>query len=227
MTNPTPLILLHGALGSRDQMAPLQQLLATHRDVHILNLHGHGGEPIPAQGYRMSDIVAQVVQTLQSQFTEPVDIFGYSMGGYAAAVVAAHHPGLIRSLVTLGTKWAWSPEIAAGELRMLDPSLMQEKAPALIALISARHAPQSWSDVVAATRFLLEDLGHQPLLTKETLQQINIPVTILRGEADRMVSQEESMHTAGLIPHATYAELPGQKHPFEQVDLQHLPSYLA
>ena len=101
MTNPTPLLLLHGALGSMDQMAPLQQLLATRRDVHILNLHGHGGEPILVQGYRMSDIVAQVVQTIQSQFPQPVDIFGYSMGGYAAAVVAAHHPGLIRSLVTL------------------------------------------------------------------------------------------------------------------------------
>ena len=42
-----------------------------------------------------------------------------------------------------------------------------------------------------------------------------------------LVSQEESLNAAGMIPHATYAELPGQKHPFEQVDLLCLPSYLA
>ncbi len=227
MTELTPLLLLHGALGSRDQMAPLAGLLAGHRTVYALNLYGHGGEALPRHGLRMEDVAGQLMHIIKTQFSQPVDVFGYSMGGYAAAAVAARHPGLIRSLVTLGTKWTWSPEIATGELRMLDPAIMLEKAPALVSLISARHQPQTWEDIVEATCFLLDELGRHPLLGEDELSHIDIPVRILRGEADRMVSQEESLLAAGFLPQATCVELPGQKHPFELIDLQLLLPFLA
>lgn len=227
MSVSPPLLLLHGALASGAQMEPLVQLLRPGRDVHVIDFPGHGGKPIPTRGLRMQNLADELIRFILGRFEEPIDIFGYSMGGYVATIVAANHPGRIRSLVTLGTKWTWSPEIAAGELRMLDPVMISEKAPALADLIARRHAPHSWETIVEATRLMLDDLGKNPILTDESLSKIGIPVTILRGEADRMVSEQESRYAAGKMVQANYFELPAQKHPFEQLDLQLLFPFLA
>lgn len=219
---PLPRVLLHGALGSAAQMKPLAERLSLNGPVHTWDFPGHGGGPVPEDGYDMAFLAECLAGYLEGAFNGPVPVFGYSMGGYVAAAVAARFPGRIASLVTLGTKWEWDPLIADQECKMLDPDVLEAKAPALVTLIGERHAPNSWRQVIHATSAMLRRLGHQPLLTPDILSGIRIPVTILRGEADRMVTASESRAVADSIPHARYFELPGQKHPFEQTDLNAL-----
>lgn len=45
------LILLHGALGSKDQLQPLATALERHFQVHIFNFSGHGGRPFPDKNF--------------------------------------------------------------------------------------------------------------------------------------------------------------------------------
>ncbi|MBK8706376.1 MAG: hypothetical protein IPN33_24315 [Saprospiraceae bacterium] len=42
----TSLILLHGAIGSKDQLAALKNLLSSHYEVYDLNFSGHGSKPV-------------------------------------------------------------------------------------------------------------------------------------------------------------------------------------
>ena len=55
-----PLLLLHGAIASKDQMAPLQNSLSDQYDVHSLSFSGHGGNALPNQLWNM-DLYAQDV----------------------------------------------------------------------------------------------------------------------------------------------------------------------
>jgi pimeloyl-ACP methyl ester carboxylesterase len=215
-----PCLLLHGALGSADQVADLASGLGDSFEVYRYNFPGHGGLPIPAGGLDMGLMRDALVAFLEQNFHEPVWVFGYSMGGYVAMSVASTRPELIRGLITLGTKWEWSPEIAAKEVKMLDPAIMAEKVPALVELLKERHAPTDWLEVVEATAKMLKQLGAQPLFNEADLKGINMPIIILRGSADRMVSDDESIKVVNLVRHGQYAELPDQKHPFEQVNLE-------
>jgi hypothetical protein len=51
-------------------------------------------------------------------------------------------------------------------------------------------------------------------------------VRIGLGEADNMVTSEESKAVAGWLPKGTFEVLPGVKHPFEQVDAKQLAAWL-
>lgn len=224
---PSPLLLLHGALGSGAQVQPLADLLIDQRPVLVFTFPGHGGDDVPADGYRMRNLADALRHYLREEVDSPLEIFGYSMGGYVAAMVAAELPGRISGITTLGTKWAWSPDIARREAAMLDPAAIREKVPALAQLISDRHHPQPWERVVQATSAMMQDLGAAPPLTPERMAAIHTPITILRGSLDRMVSPEESIAAAKAFAEAQYHELPDQKHPLEQVDLRVLDPWLS
>jgi pimeloyl-ACP methyl ester carboxylesterase len=223
---PQPHLLLHGALGSGAQVQPLADLLTDQRPVLVFTFPGHGGDDVPTDGYRMRDLADALSHFLREEVDGPVEIFGYSMGGYVAAMVATELPERISGITTLGTKWAWSPEIARREVAMLDPDIIREKVPALAQLISDRHQPQPWESIVRATAAMMLKLGEAPPLLPERMADVAIPVTILRGGADRMVSADESHAAAKAFARGQYHELPDQKHPLEQVDLHQLLPWL-
>ena len=85
------LILLHGALGSNKQFQSLVQELAGTFQLHTLNLHGHGGQPIPDHTFSIELFSEQVARYIQDMNIEKVNLFGYSMGGYVGMYLAKHH----------------------------------------------------------------------------------------------------------------------------------------
>lgn len=223
---PSPILLLHGALGSANQMQPFAEYLSQSRAVFVYEFPGHGGQPIPDHGYDLNDMTKALAGYIAKHLPYPIDVFGYSMGGYVAAVVAARYPDLFSSITTLGTKWDWSPEIATREVSMLDPDTITTKVPALAQLIQSRHQPNDWKKVVQATAQMLLKLGDTPLLNAADFSRITIPVTILRGTADRMIDETPSIEVAHSLPNGTYFALKDVPHPFEQVDLSVLKPFL-
>lgn len=221
-----PILLLHGALGSAQQMEPFAEHLSQTRAVYVYNFPGHGGQPIPDTGYDLNEMVEALASYVSHHLPYPADVFGYSMGGYASAVVASRYPELFRTITTLGTKWDWSLEIATREVSMLDPNTIEAKVPALAQLIQSRHQPNDWKKVVRATAQMLLKLGDTPLLNAADFSRITIPVTILRGTADRIVDEAPSIEVAHSFPNGTYFALKDAPHPFEQVDISVLKPFL-
>lgn len=219
MSKPT-LLLLHGALGSAAQLTPLAEGLSTTFTIINRNFYGHGGSAIPPAGYQMEELVSELEDWMDHHLSAPVLAFGYSMGGYAATVLASRRPEFFTRIITLGTKWTWTPASAAREVGMLNTNMIAEKVPALANLIAQRHSPQDWKAVVQATIPLLTALGEDPLIDESGLAKLDLPVDILWGSADRMVSREESEHMANCLPKGRFFMLDGIKHPIEQIDPQ-------
>jgi pimeloyl-ACP methyl ester carboxylesterase len=219
-----PLILLHGALGSSAQMAPLRQLLSQHYEVHALDFPGHGGTPLP-EHFSIPLFARSVQQYCEEKNLSQVSIFGYSMGGYVALYLALQAPQLVRRIITLATKLHWDEPTAAKEVKMLQPELIEQKVPQFARALEERHAPTAWKDVLQRTAGLLTSLGESPLLTPEYYKQVSCPCLLMLGDRDKMVSLEETVAVYHQLPQGQLAVLPNTPHPLDAVAPDHL-SYM-
>ncbi len=220
--NLTPLFLLHGALGNKQQLAPLKAELAAHFHLLDLNFSGHGGRPLP-EAYSMSVFVEDVLAEMDAAKIERAHFFGYSMGGYVALQLAQRHPEKVAQIVTLGTKFDWTPETAAREVKMLNPTKIEEKVPAFAAALQKAHQPQDWRTVLHKTADMMTALGNGTGLAMTDLATIQQPVVIGIGEQDRMVGRKESTLAADHLPNGQLLVLPETPHPIEKVN----PAQLA
>ncbi|MFD3002928.1 alpha/beta fold hydrolase [Pontibacter toksunensis] len=216
------LLLLHGALGAASTLAPLASALGDQYRVHVLDFTGHGGKALPQEPFSIQLFVQDTLLLLEEKGISCTHIFGYSMGGYAALSLAQQHPKCVKSIFTLATKFAWSPETAAIETKLLNPEKIEEKVPAFATTLATRHHPQDWKQVVHKTAAMMLQLGEEPVLTAEVLQQIQVPVQIAVGDLDNMVSVEETLWAYRQLPNARLQVLPATRHPLETVAVDKL-----
>lgn len=214
----TPLILLHGALGAADQMENLRAALAPDFQAFTFSFSGHGGLPLGDEPFAIGSFADDLAQFMDAKNLPQADVFGYSMGGYVALEFARRQPARLRRIATLGTKFDWSPDIAARESAMLNPEKWEAKVPQFAQMLAARHAPVDWKMVVKRTADMMLALGGGAALTGAQLAEIQHDVQIMVGDLDNMVSREESERAAANLPNGRFQILPETKHPFEQVD---------
>lgn len=212
------LLLLHGAIGAKDQLAPLSGVLQDDFEVHSLNFSGHGGEPFQSQ-FSIPQFADEVYGYIQKHHLKNLHIFGYSMGGYAALYLAKKYPGSVEKIMTLATKFNWSPEIAQQEVKMLNPQLIEEKVPAFAKALQERHAPNSWKELMEKIAQMMLGLGEKHPLSTEDLQSIETPVKLTIGNADKMVTVDETAQVASLLPNTELLILPDVQHPIEKVPI--------
>jgi pimeloyl-ACP methyl ester carboxylesterase len=213
-----PLLLLHGALGSADQMRGFEKVFDGERQVFVIDFSGHGrnaddsGKADSSGGFTIGRFAADVRALLDANGIRKADVFGYSMGGYVGLHVARHHPDRIGSVMTLGTKFAWDPATAGKEAARLDPEVLEAKVPAFAAQLRERHGGD-WATVVRSTAGMMRGLGAAQDLTADDLRAIPHRALIAVGDRDAMVSIAESS-----LPAGECLVLPATPHPFEHVN---------
>ncbi len=220
------LLLLHGALGSKQQLEALKTILSKDFQVFDLNFNGHGGST-GGQVFSIDLFTANALSCIEANGIEQVNIFGYSMGGYVGLNLAKDHPALIGKIVTLGTKFDWTEETAQKEVRMLNPAKIEEKVPAFAHALKELHHPNDWKEVMNKTAEMMLDLGRSSALTKADLQKINQEVLIGIGSRDRMVGLEESTEAANVLTQGTLKIIEDFEHPIEKVDVEKLASIIS
>lgn len=94
-----PLVLLHGGSARWQSMLPLIPALSQQWQVYAPDLRGHGQSGHVAGCYRLKDYAADIVAFLQQVVQQPAVLFGHSLGGQIAILVAASSPQIVRSLI--------------------------------------------------------------------------------------------------------------------------------
>ncbi len=214
-----PLLLLHGAIGAKDQLEPLADQLRESYHVYMLNFSGHGGEGFPGEDFSIPLFTNEVLAFLLDNKISRVNIFGYSMGGYVAFCLASQYPHLVRKIITLATKFYWDETVAAKEVKMLDPAIITHKVPLFAEQLRERHSPNDWKLVLEKTTSMLLGLGRQNPLQLEDYKVIQTPSLLLLGEKDKMITIEETIAVQQALPHGEFRSLPGTPHTIEQVDM--------
>lgn len=210
------LLLLHGALGHSSHFDPYLEVLSRHFTIHTLLFAGHGNTPIPEGGITMENNAQQIADYCATHQLDDVAIFGFSMGGYSALYYALQHPGVVNSILTLGTKFNWTEEGAAAESKMLNPDVITAKVPQYAQQLAEQHGADNWKLLLPALSGMMTRLGKQPLL-QDNLAELDIPVQIMVGDKDNMVTVEESLATYRRLPKGKLAVLPDTKHPLDRI----------
>ncbi|MGZ8496286.1 MAG: alpha/beta fold hydrolase [Candidatus Binatia bacterium] len=78
--------------------------LANHRQVLLYDLRGHGRSSIPATGYRLPGMAADLGSLMSHLGMGPVHLVGHSFGGRVALAFAGLYPDRVRSLVVADTQ---------------------------------------------------------------------------------------------------------------------------
>ncbi len=220
----TPLLLLHGALGSRTQLLPLKEILSEKHDVFAINFEGHGNS-ISGNDFSIKLFTQNVILFMEELAVPKVDIFGYSMGGYVALNLARKYPLLTNSIITLGTKFNWTGSFAEKEVKMLNPEQIQIKVPNFATRLEELHG-ENWRDVVSKTALMMTNLGENSDLRKRDFEHIQNKTLICLGELDKMSTIEESQNVAHWLQNGTFQSIPNFKHPIEAISNDMLASII-
>ena len=212
------IILLHGAIGAKDQLEPLEaELKQQGYHVFTLSFSGHGQTPFQTN-FGIEQFALELEQFIIENKLEKPSVFGYSMGGYVALYLAHQQPALLDNIITLGTKFEWSPEISAKETKMLDSKTIIEKVPKFAEALQKRHG-QDWELLLQKTAEMMLSLGNKNALTLNDFTSIENKVCIGLADKDNMVSLEETTAVYKQLKNGAMYMLPNTKHPIETVNV--------
>jgi len=211
------LVLLHGAIGSSAQLQSLKEKLSGSYKVHLLDFPGHGSTDT-VDTFSITLFADHLKNYLEQNRIEQANIFGYSMGGYVALYLAKQHPDLLDKIITLATKFHWDEAIAAKEVKMLQHEVIEQKLPVFAQTLQQRHQPNNWKEVLHKTAAMLLQMGKENPMKPEDYSNINLPVLVMLGDRDKMVTMEETVAIYKQLPNAQLALLPSTSHPIEQAD---------
>ena len=96
--NATPLVVIHGLLGSADNWRSHLKVWQRSRRVIALDLRNHGRSP-HAEGMRYATMVDDVIALLDKLSIERAHVLGHSMGGKVAISLARLEPKRVASLI--------------------------------------------------------------------------------------------------------------------------------
>jgi pimeloyl-ACP methyl ester carboxylesterase len=211
-----PVVLLHGAGGTRLYWPPEVRRLPGHR-VYALDLPGHG----KSTGYGVQTIPAYaqaIVEWLGAVGLHSAVFVGHSMGSAIALCLALDHTEHVLGLglVGAGARLRVAPEILACAA---DPATL----PSAVAIVASwSFSPQASPRLVelAAQRMgearpsvLYGDfLACNAFNEMERISQIRQPALVICGEDDRMTPLRFAQYLADHIPHAVLKAIPSAGH---------------
>jgi pimeloyl-ACP methyl ester carboxylesterase len=222
------LLLLHGALASKSQFDEIGPVLSAKGfDCDAINFSGHGGFSIPMQGYNFQVFANDILKYADAQKIDKINLFGYSMGGYAALYFAKLYPNRVGKIAVLNVKFSWDPLSTQKELGMLNAEKMIEKVPSFADKLMLQHGMTFWKQVIDQTAKMFEQMGKDYILTKEDFANIQTPVLLGVGDQDTTTSIDECLATYRLLPNAYFWTLPNTAHPFDKVNKEILTEQLS
>ena len=95
----SPLVLLHGGLGSGEMFGPTLAALAEHHRVILPDLQGHGRTADVDRPLHMATMADDIAALIDHLGLDQPDVVGYSLGGGVALQLAVRHPAKVRRLV--------------------------------------------------------------------------------------------------------------------------------
>lgn len=220
------IILLHGAIGAKDQLEPLAvELKQKGYNVFTLSFSGHGQTPF-ATNFGIEQFALELEQFIKANHLQQPTVFGYSMGGYVALYLAYRNPTILGNIITLGTKFEWSPEIAQKEVKMLDSKTIIEKVPKFAEALKKRHG-KDWELLLQKTAEMMLSLGNKNALSLNDFTSIENKVWIGIADKDNMVSLDETTAVYKQLKNGAMYMLPNTKHPIETVNVMLLSQIVS
>jgi 3-oxoadipate enol-lactonase len=218
-----PLLLIHGAEADHSMFDALGALLAEHFTVIAYDQRDSGATRNPDTPYGLTELADDAAALIEALGFERAHVFGTSLGGVIAQVLAQRHPQGIDRLVLSSTFRAGAapaslnPEVFTrlAALRAGLPGSASEIAryffterylavhPEVAAIFAGnrRDAAQKQRRAAILARAVAVDLG-----------AISCPTLVLAGAEDRLIPPSHTLSLASELPDARTATIAGAGH---------------
>jgi len=227
-----PVVFLHHFTAVLDDWDPrvLDGLASRHHVIAFDNRGvGASGGKVPADAEQMS---ADAIAFIRALGHDQVDLFGFSLGGAVAQLVALQAPALVRRMVLAGTGprgggGIWKMPFIVGNAYLKaffsrkDPRhfLFFPRTPAgrtaanaYFSRLAERERDHDRPISLQARFAQLAAITRGGLHAPDDLSAITVPVLVANGDNDLMVASEHSTDLARRLPDARLVIYPGSGH---------------
>jgi len=221
------IIFLHAALGTSQELEPLMKLMSDkgYRTL-TFDFGGHGKSSPNPNDFRIDHFAGELEQFIRTHKLTAPAVFGHSMGGYVALYHKANYEDSpITHILTYGTKFNWSESAVMKELPMLVPEHIEEKFPQFRDVLMERHGDR-WKHLLRSTAHMMRNLEKLDGLSREDLASVEIPVCLILGDQDRMVSMEETQLAGRHLHHSELKTISHSKHDLDKANLKEISSVM-
>ncbi|NOY05402.1 MAG: alpha/beta fold hydrolase [Chlorobi bacterium] len=221
------LVLLHAFPLNAGMWSREHYLLANHYRVLSLDYPGFGMSLPEQEGFTLPLLGDRILEKLRVLGIEQFVIGGCSMGGYLALEIARRHPPGLKGMVLIDTRSTADSEEArtnrylqiveikshgAGALmqrlsNLLVSEYSRANQPALVEYLERTMKSASIDGVTHALRAMAERAD-----TTEDVRGLAVPVLVVAGEEDALITQDEAEQLADLFPHSSFHLLPQAGH---------------
>lgn len=232
-----PLLLIHGWGMHGGMWGNVAERLSQYFRVHSVDLPGHGhsrGQRTEERGQKKGNtaLLDAIVDKLSAQFSEPLAVCGWSLGGQVALRWAQLCPQQINRLALVAStpcfvqKPDWPCAMAAETLHEFSTALLQNYQPTLrrfiaLQLRGSERERELLADLrqrlfsrgkpdVAALQGGLEILRNTDL--RAQLGQVTQATLVIAGERDMLTPPAAATYLAQNLPAARLVKIAGAAH---------------
>ena len=214
-----PILFLHSGY-SRGIIAfcgQIQPFFHTYRCL-LPDFRGHGRTTSDSKDWDTPIIAEDMAGFLQALGISKAHLIGYSLGGGVALHLAAKHPELVKSIITIGCGGEADP---TGSEAYEPEALIQSHQEAVIERIKSLHYDAHGGDWQHHMRMSVRDWRLYPSLSSGDWAKLTMPMLLIGGENDTFASLEKLAAMQRKCAQAEVFSVPGGSHrphmPTEQV----------
>ena len=228
----TPVLMLHGFMGTKACWLPLIEQLKFHCRCISLDLLGFGESSKPRIRYDVATEVAFVRQVVEALQLESCYIVGHSFGGWVAAAYALQYPASVSGLL-LAAPAGIRDDSFCGRYDHLRPLLWETQvvdwalglAKPIARILNQRDSLNriSWfrrelNTQPAARSFLLDRIRPEDAVdtVEKEIHKLRVPTLVITGDRDETIPLWHSQTYAKEIPGAQLAMIPSASHSLPQ-----------
>ena len=217
-----PLLCLQHFRGNLDNWDPaLVDRLAADREVVVVDNRGVGGST-GAVPDNVEDMARDVLRFMDALGLGPVDLLGFSLGGFISQVIALEAPQLLRRIILAGTGPAGGvgiDKVTRVTIRDMLKAALTLKHPEyylfftgtangrrsardFLRRLSERTVNRDKPVSIGAFRSQLRAIHAWGCKAPDDLSRIKQPVLVANGDRDKMVPSSNSVDMARRLPNA-------------------------
>jgi 2-hydroxy-6-oxonona-2,4-dienedioate hydrolase len=201
----TPVLLGHGFVISSAYMVPTAHLLAPLCPVYVVDLPGYGASDRPPQTPSLRELADVLAAWMEANRIPSAHLLANSYGCQIFAEFAIRHPRKVRRMVLQGpTIDPHHRSIPGQMLRLQLTSFFEERSIGKVARNDYFRA--GIRQILGTTRHAFADR------VEEKLPRIRVPVLVVRGSKDFVVTAKWAQEAAQLLPRGRLRTIPGQGH---------------
>jgi 2-hydroxy-6-oxonona-2,4-dienedioate hydrolase len=199
------LVLVHGLSVSSRYMLPTAVRLATWYRIYIPDFPGFGKSPKPSHILNIPESADTLAAWMQAVKLSSAILLGNSLGCQIIVQLALKYPQCIERAILVSP----TMDPKAGTIHQLAGRLvinLSREPPCFLPVLVRDFLAAGITCTIRALRYALDD----PI--EEHLPHVNIPILVVRGSRDPLVSQEWAEKVNQLLPNSQLAVIEGAAH---------------